>query len=71
MTVYPSVPRNASLDSEGEGNPYSVQAGRGLGQKQKTSTVISMKKPVGDNDFSMTGDHYDPHAQRDVDHPTS
>ncbi len=33
--------------------------------------LLYFRKPVGENDYSITGEHYDPHAERDVDHPTS
>jgi len=64
------IAETGSQDSESENNIY---AARGLGQKhgKPGTTVISMKKPVGDNDYSMTGEHYDPLSQRDVLHPTS
>lgn len=35
------------------------------------STIISLQKPVAEHDYSITGEHYDPLLERDIEHPTS
>lgn len=41
------------------------------GAKSKSSTIISLQKPVAEHDYSITGEHYDPLLERDIENPTT
>lgn len=60
--------RHGSQDSESDNNLYSYNDER---QPSSQKTVIAIEKPVPDNDFSFTGENYDPLSQRDIARPTS
>ncbi|CAL8115866.1 unnamed protein product [Orchesella dallaii] len=57
--------------SDGHGSQDSDEPMYPHKKGAKTSTVISLQKPVAEHDYSITGEHYDPLSERDIEHPTS